>query len=80
MRRLMQIEPVNPTHHTTQSIFEVGLSAHRLKKVLAKIGFDSAGVHECAYIERDIDCGKDKKWILPHRYIAVCLGEKAGVS
>lgn len=77
MRRLMQIEPRNPTHPTTQSIFERGLSAHRLRKVLAKIGFDSEGIHECAYIERDIDCGKDKKWVLPHRYIAVCLGAKS---
>jgi hypothetical protein len=77
MRRLMQIEPINPTHPTTQSIFERGLSAHRLKKVLAKIGFDSDGIHECAYIERNVDCGKDKKWILPHRYIAVCLGAKS---
>ncbi|MEK6801879.1 MAG: hypothetical protein AABZ34_04330 [Nitrospirota bacterium] len=78
MRRLMQIEPLNPTHPTTQSIFEVGLSAHRLKKVLAKIGFIKNGFsHECAYIERDVVCGKDKKWTLPHRYIAVCLGAKS---
>lgn len=77
MRRLMQIEPLNPTHPTTQSMFERGLSVHRLKKVLAKIGFDSDGLHECAYIERDIVCGKDKNWILLHRYIAVCLGAKS---
>lgn len=79
MRRLMQIEPSNPTHPTTQSFFESGLSALRLKKVLAKIGFIKDGFrHECAYIERDVDCGKDKKWTLPLRYVAVCLGAKSG--
>lgn len=74
----MQIEPINPTHPTTQSYFEDGLSALRLKKVLAKIGFIKDGFsHECAYIERDVHCGKDKKWILPLRYVAVCLGAKS---
>ena len=84
MRRLMQIEPSNPRHPTTQSRFEKGLAplgSQRPKKVLAKIGLEigvkDTFLHECAYIERDVDCGKDKKWTLPLRYVAVGLGAKS---
>jgi hypothetical protein len=83
MRGLMQIQPINPTHPTTESWLENGLSHHgsqKPKKVLAKIGV--AGrlamrrFHECAYIEREVYCGKDKKWKLTLRYVAVGLGAK----
>jgi hypothetical protein len=84
MRRLMQIEPSNPRHPTTQSWFEKGLAplgSRRPKKVLAKIGLETRGqdtfLHECAYIERDVDCGEDKKWTLPLRCVAVGLGAKS---
>jgi hypothetical protein len=84
MRRLMQIEPANPTHPTTSSWFEEGLKPRgplKPKRVIAKIGYeeiakDNFRLHECAYIKREVYCGKDKKWILPHRYVAVCLGAK----
>lgn len=74
MRSLMQIEPVNPTHHTTESMFDQGLSALPLKLMLAKIGFDSDGFHECAYIEREVVVEGCKKCL---RYVAVGLGAKS---
>lgn len=90
MRSLMQIEPSNPRHPTTQSWFEKGLArfgSQSPKKVLAKIGIGTEGrdtfLHECAYIERDVDCGEDKGgvgWELPLRYVAVGLGAKKVVE
>ena len=81
MRSLIQIQPVNPTHPTTSSWFEDGLSHHgSLERVFAKIGFVRDGFHECAYIARAVDCGKDRKgekWELPLRYVAVGLGAKS---
>lgn len=84
MRRLMQIKPRNPRHPTTRSWFKEGLvplDSQRPKKVLAKIGLEIGDkdtfLHECAYIERDVNCGKDKKWTLPLRYVAVGLGSKS---
>ena len=81
MRSLIQIQPVNPTHPTTSSWFEDGLSHHgSLQRVFAKIGFVRDAFHECAYIARAVDCGKDRKgekWELPLRYVAVGLGAKS---
>src|SRR6185312_6964998 len=33
-------------------------------------------IHECAYIERDVDCGKAKKWTLLLRYVALGLEQR----
>lgn len=81
---MMQIEPSNPRHPTTQSWLEKGLvplGSQIPKKVLAKIGLEIGDkdtfLHQCAHIERDVDCGKDKKWTPPLRYVAVGLGAKS---
>ncbi len=82
MGRLMKKAP-NPTHPITFSPFKRGLkqlpNKGSLKTVLSKLGFHK-GVDDCAYIEREVDCGKDrkgKKWELPHRYVAVGLRAKS---
>jgi hypothetical protein len=57
-------------------MFRDGLSQHgSLKRVLAKIGFDSDSIHGCAYIEREVDDGKD--CIKTLRYVAVGLEAKS---
>ena len=67
MRMLMKKAP-NPTHPGTFSPFKQGLkrlpNKGSLKTVLSKIGVAGGGIDDCAYIEREVDCGKDKKWKL----------------
>jgi hypothetical protein len=45
--------------------------------VLSKIGVAGGGIDDCAYIEREVDCGQDKKWKLTLRYVAVGLRAKS---
>ena len=79
MQGLMKKAP-NPTHSGTFSPFKQGLkrlpNKGSLKTVLSKIGVAGGGIDDCAYIERDVDCGQDKKWKLTLRYVAVGLRAK----
>jgi hypothetical protein len=80
MRMLMKKQP-NPTHSGTFSPFKQGLkrlpNKGSLKTVLSKLGVAGGGIDDCAYIERQVDCGKDKKWKLTLRYVAVGLRAKS---
>jgi hypothetical protein len=80
MCMLMKKAP-NPTHSGTFSPFKQGLkrlpNKGSLKTVLSKIGVAGGGIDDCAYIEREVDCGKDKKWKLTLRYVAVGLRAKS---
>jgi hypothetical protein len=80
MQRLMKKAP-NPTHSGTFSPFKQGLkrlpNKGSLKTVLSKIGVAGGGIDDCAYIEREVDCGQDKKWKLTLRYVAVGLRAKS---
>jgi hypothetical protein len=80
MQKLMKKAP-NPTHSGTFSPFKQGLkrlpNKGSLKTVLSKIGVAGGGIDDCAYIEREVDCGQDKKWKLTLRYIAVGLRAKS---
>ena len=70
----------NPTHPGTFSPFKNGLKQKymgSLKMVLSKLGVYREVYYDCVYIERSGDCGKDKKWELPLRYVAVGLGAKS---
>lgn len=80
MQRLMKKAP-NPTHAGTFSPFKRSLKRLRnegsLKTVLSKLGVAGGGIDDCAYIEREVDCGKDKKSKLILRYVAVGLRAKS---
>ena len=45
--------------------------------MLSKLGVAGGGIDDCAYIEREVDCGKDKKSKLILRYVAVGLRAKS---
>jgi hypothetical protein len=79
MQGLMKKAP-NPTHSGTFSPFKQGLkrlpNKGSLKTVLSKIGVAGGGIDDCAYIERDVDCGQDKKRKLTLHYVAVGLRAK----
>lgn len=84
MQRLMMKAPnPTPTHPVTFSPFKKGLkqlpNKGSLKTVLSKLGLHK-GVDDCAFIEREVDCGNDrkgKKWKLTLRYVAVGLRAKS---
>jgi hypothetical protein len=62
MRSLIQIQPVNPTHPTTSSWFEDGLSHHgSLERVFAKIGFVRDGFHEVRTSHARLTAGKTER-------------------